>query len=163
MELIRESTACFTGHRYIAAEHRAAVRDAAERAARQLIMQGYDTFLCGGALGFDTLAQLAVMRVRDELPFLRVIMAIPCAGQDERWLPDDRRIYRRLTEQADECIVLSPAYSDGCMLVRNRFMVDHSSACIAFWNGTQMGGTAYTVRYARERGIKLRNIAESVF
>jgi len=63
-----------------------------------------------------------------------------------------------LLDQADERIVLAPAYAEGCMLARNIFMVEHSSACIAYWSGAQMGGTAYTVRYAQRCGSRVYNI-----
>lgn len=162
MELNRAATVCFTGHRMIAAEKTAAVRDAAERQMRYLIARGCDTFLVGGALGFDTLAQLAALRLRSELPYLRVVMAIPCEGQDARWREKDREIYALLRKRADAEIVLSPSYTDGCMLARNRFMIDHSCACIAFFNGNPRGGTAYTVRYAAGAGVPVYNIWDRI-
>ena len=76
MELMRRQTVCFTGHRQIPLERDRAVRIAVEEAVRDLVMQGYDTFLTGGALGFDTLAQLTVIRLRREFPYLRSVMAI---------------------------------------------------------------------------------------
>lgn len=162
MELIRASTVCFTGHRMIAAEKTAAVRDAAEKQMRYLIARGCDTFLVGGALGFDTLAQLTALRLRKELPYLRVVMVIPCQGQDALWQERDREIYALLRKRADAEIVLSPAYTDGCMLARNRFMVDHSCACIALYDGRLRGGTAYTVRYAAGAGVPVFNIRNRI-
>ena len=45
------------------------------------------------------------------------------------------------------------------MLARNRYMADHSSYCIAYLvRGT--GGTAYTVRYARKKGVQIVNLWE---
>ena len=158
MELIRQSTVCCTGHRMIAASRQAVVRDAAERYMRCLIARGFDTILVGGALGFDTLAQLAALRLREEFPYLRVVMAIPCEGQDARWSDREREIYALLRRRADAEIVLSPSYTDGCMLARNRFMVDHSAACIACYDGRQRGGTFYTVRYAAQKSVPVLNV-----
>ena len=158
MELLRESTVCFTGHRHILPEQIGFIRDRTADAARSLILHGYDTFIVGGALGFDTLAQLTVLGLKRELPYLRVIMAIPCEGQDALWREEDRRIYAELRRRADAEIVLLPAYTDGCMLARNRFMVDHSSVCIACYRGGKRGGTAYTVRYAVKQGVGLYNV-----
>ena len=131
MELCREQTVCFTGHRQIPLERDREIRLAAESTVRDLIMQGYDTFLVGGALGFDTLAQLTVIRLRREFPFLRVVMAIPCREQDSRWNSQDRAVYRQLCRLADETILLREEYTDDCMLVRNRYMVEHSSRCVS--------------------------------
>ncbi|MBR0282920.1 MAG: hypothetical protein IJQ81_15270 [Oscillibacter sp.] len=41
-------------------------------------------------------------------------------------------------------------YSEGCMLERNRFMVDHVDMLLAVYNGEWRGGTAATVRYAKK-------------
>ena len=41
---------------------------------------------------------------------------------------------------------------------RNRALVDRSAFCICYLR-TQTGGTAYTVRYAREKGLKIWNLA----
>lgn len=158
MELQRGQTVCFTGHRRIPVEHDRAIRLAAENAVRDRIMSGCDTFLVGGALGFDTLAQLIVLRLRREFTYLRVVMAIPCREQDARWGEHDRAVYRQLCRLADECIVLSEWYTDTCMLERNRFMVEHSGCCIACWDGQPRGGTAYTVRYAQRCRVPMINV-----
>lgn len=158
IELLYRQTVCFTGHRVLPPESEAAIRDATEDAARDAIMQGYDTFLVGGALGYDTLAQLTVLRLRRDFPYLRIVMAIPCRDQDARWDERDQRMYRTLCRLSDDRVVLQERYDERCMLARNRFMVEHSSRCIACWSGSVRGGTAYTVRLARRRGLPIVNV-----
>ena len=152
MNLERADTVCFTGHRFLAAAQRDVLRRATESAVRNLIMSGHSTFLVGGALGFDTLAQQVTLALREEFPFLRVVMAIPCRDQDARWQARDRAVYRRLLAAADARILLSEQYAPGCMQARDRFMVDHSDRCVAFFDG-RPGGTLYTVQYARRVGV----------
>lgn len=41
--------------------------------------------------------------------------------------------------------------AEGCMLERNRFLVDHAGILLAVYNGEQRGGTAATLRYARKK------------
>lgn len=41
-------------------------------------------------------------------------------------------------------------YHDGCMLERNRYLVDHTACLLAVYNGERRGGTAMTVRYAQK-------------
>ncbi len=41
-------------------------------------------------------------------------------------------------------------YRKGCMLERNRYLVDHAACLMAIYNGEQRGGTAMTVRYAQK-------------
>ena len=50
-------------------------------------------------------------------------------------------------------------YYNGCMQVRNRYLVDHSSACICYLNNLR-SGTAYTVKYAESQGLQIINLAE---
>ena len=59
-----------------------------------------------------------------------------------------------LCAQADEVCVFEPVYSGGCMLRRNRAMVDAARRVITVYDGGE-GGTAYTVRYARQTGRQI--------
>ena len=49
---------------------------------------------------------------------------------------------------------ISEDYHDGCMMERNRYMVDHAAYLLAVYNGEWRGGTAATVRYAQKLGRK---------
>ena len=53
--------------------------------------------------------------------------------------------------------VVQHHYDRGCMLRRNRYMVDHSSRLIAAFDGT-LGGTMYTVTYAMKQGTEVEII-----
>lgn len=50
--------------------------------------------------------------------------------------------------------VLEERYTDGCMLRRNRYMVEHADILMTVFDGSP-GGTAATVRYAKSRGLRL--------
>ena len=41
---------------------------------------------------------------------------------------------------------------------RNRHLVDHSGTCICYLTRST-GGTAYTVDYARKKGLRIINVA----
>ena len=49
-------------------------------------------------------------------------------------------------------IYVNREYSKGCMLDRNRYLVDHAACLLAIYNGEWRGGTAMTVRYAGKLG-----------
>ena len=151
-------TACFTGHRHLPPDQRDAVASLLIQAITEAYMNGYRRFMCGGALGFDTIAALQVLEFQKDHPDIRLILVSPCLDQAKRWSDRDRRIYDRISAQADEKIVLSPEYYQGCMQTRNRYMVDHSSLCICYLYSLR-GGTAYTVRYAVFRDIPVINLA----
>ena len=153
-----EQTACFTGHRHLPQDKQDDVASLLSRAINEAYINGYRRFMCGGALGFDTIAALQVLEFRNKHPDIRLILVIPCLDQAKRWSDHDRRIYDRISAQADEKIVLSPEYFHGCMQTRNRYMVDHSSLCICYLYSLR-GGTSYTVRYAVFRDIPVINLA----
>ena len=151
-------TACFTGHRKIPEELRPDVSIRLKRGIMEAYSDGYRCFLCGGALGFDTLSALAVLDVKAECPDIVLCLALPCADQDAHWSDEDRRVYREIRKNADREIVLSDRYYPGCMQMRNRYMVDHSTLCICYWKEPG-GGTAFTVRYAVRLGLDIVNLA----
>lgn len=66
-----------------------------------------------------------------------------------------RERYSSILEQADEVVYVNREYREGCMLERNRYMVDHSSVLLAVYNGEWRGGTAMTVRYAKKMGRRV--------
>ena len=124
-----------------------------------LYSHGVRTYLTGGAIGFDTLAAKAVIECRNIHEDIRLILIIPCRDQTRGWKQADVEIYEHIKELADEVICLSEHYYNGCMHYRNRYLIDNSSACICYLTQTK-GGTAYTVTYAREKGLSVFNLAQ---
>ena len=149
---------CFTGHRMITEHDRASLESLLDAALREAYWAGIRFFLSGGALGFDTLAAQAVLRLREQEPEAKLILALPCRSQSERWSHSDRITYQFLLEKADRIIYVSDDYFEGCMQKRNRFLVDHASCCICFLRFCR-GGTWYTVSYAYDQGKQIRNLA----
>ena len=157
---MHESSCSFTGHRRIPQDDFfETCKSGCKKFIKQLIKQGITTFYCGGALGFDTLAAQAVLKTRRFQPQVKLILALPCRDQAEQWREADRLLYESIKRRADEVVYLSERYTRGCMFERNRYMVDHSDVCICYCTNGQ-GGTAYTVKYARRRGIPVINLAE---
>lgn len=156
---MKEKTCCFTGHRQLPEGNKMEIQARLEDAVVSLIHSGYLHFGAGGALGFDTLAAQTVLRLRKNYPQIKLILVLPCISQADRWAPQDVRTYRKIMKQADKVVYTSQDYVPGCMFKRNRHLVDHSSACVCYLT-KKSGGTAYTVEYARERRLKIFNIAK---
>lgn len=156
----QESACCFTGHRNVPMDRAEELR---ERLRAGILClrdnMSITTYYAGGALGFDSLAAEAVIAQRKERPDIRLVLVIPCADQAARWSAEQKARYERIKSDADEVICLAERYYRGCMHKRNRYMVDHSRTCICYLM-EQTGGTAYTVRYAQERGLQIFNIAK---
>ncbi len=155
---MKERTACFTGHRTIPFLQRHKIEKRTEESIIEAIEQGYRFFGAGGALGFDTLAAQTVLRMRKTYPQIKLILVLPCLSQARGWRPEDIAEYERIKAAADKVVYTSQEYTRDCMFKRNRHLVDNSSLCIAYLTENS-GGTAYTVDYARSKGLIIRNVA----
>ena len=141
----------FTGHRNLnKCGFDAALLD---RVVRNLIITGTEEFLCGMAVGFDLAAAEAVIYHKRKHA-VKLTACIPCANQTELFSEKIKARYKNILGCCDEVITLAPAYYEGCMLERNKFMVDRCDALVSFLrrNG---GGTYYTVNYARKAGKRI--------
>ena len=156
---MNEITCCFTGHRKIPREKYELLRCRISNEIDRAYEKGYRRFLCGGALGFDTMCADAVIEKRKTHRDALLILVIPCMGQEDSWSAEDRAVYDRIYAECDECYCMSELYTEGCMHVRNRAMVDDSSLCIAYLEN-ETGGTAYTCNYARKNELVVINLAD---
>ena len=111
--------------------------------------------------GFDTIAAQAVLSVKEIHPEVKLILVLPCENQTKYWKQQDIDVYNDIKLRADKVKVLAPHYYNGCMQKRNRHLVDCSSACICFLTKHE-GGTAYTVNYAKENGLKIVNVIDLI-
>jgi len=150
--------AMFTGHRMIPKDSLPQLEAALAETIRSLCEKGIRNFISGAALGFDTLAAKAVCAARaDGLP-ITLTLAIPCMHQDMRWRHAQQEAYAELIGLADHVVYTSyTPYYNGCMQVRNRYMVEQSSVCVAYFNGSN-GGTASTWRMANRYGRMVINL-----
>jgi uncharacterized phage-like protein YoqJ len=152
-----EKTACFTGHRPNKLggynENNPIMLDVKRRldnAITQAIKAGYTNFISGMALGIDMVAAEIVLTKKKEYENVRLIAAVPFEGQEGKWPAQSQERWRKIISQADEVIyVCEPGYAAWKMQKRNAWMVDHSQAVIAVWDGTK-GGTGNCVEYAKK-------------
>ncbi len=155
---MRDMTCCFTGHRDIPQEQIPILEEKIETLLRTLVEQKIVYYGAGGALGWDTISARVVLRLRRELPQLKLILILPCLSQAQKWSRQDQEIYEEIKAQANKIVYTSQEYTRGCMFKRNRHLVDHSGTCICYMTKSE-GGTAYTVNYARKRGLRIINLA----
>ena len=109
------------------------------------------------AIGFDIESAEVALALQPELTGLRIVAVIPFEGMQNSFSESERSRFDRIVAQADNVITLAPRYSIEVYAIRNNFLVDNSSACIAYFDGSK-GGTAYTVRRAVKGLLRLTNI-----
>lgn len=153
-----EYICCFTGHRNIFPEHTEKMPELLDGILEMLIDRGVTVFRAGGAVGFDTVAALKVIEKKKKYPDIKLHLILPCKNQSEKWNDLCKQTYLYTLSQADSITYTADEYTHGCMLKRNRQLVNGSQFCIAYCT-TGEGGTAYTLNYAKGRGLRTINIA----
>lgn len=156
-----ERAICFTGHRPASLGGYDAnnptklwVEEQLEIAIKRAVDKGTTWFISGGALGVDQWAANIVLKLG-----LKLIMARPFPSQASRWMEYNQLEFAEMCEKADLVVDVSDdPYSPAKMMIRNSFMVDHSFAIIAVWDGSAKGGTYNCVTYAQKQGKTIFHI-----
>lgn len=154
---MRNQTCCFTGHRVLLQDKLLQIQTRLEEEVVKLIHQGVSYFGAGGALGFDTLAALTIIKLKQKYPQIRLILVLPCREQTKTWKAHDADVYQEILAQADKVVYTAEHYYAGCMQRRNRHLVEHSAFCICYL-AQQCGGTCYTVHCAKRAGLQVLNL-----
>ena len=153
----------FTGHRpkklpwrYDETDSRCvALKEKLTEQIARLAEAGVTDFFSGMAEGTDVYWAQIVLDLRKKKPALNLHCVLPCEGQADSWSDSAQERYHTIVGQADFVDYVSRKYYDGCMLARNRRLVDQAGILLAVYNGEQRGGTAATVRYARKAGREI--------
>lgn len=125
-----------------------------ERQLRRLCQRGVRRYICGMARGTDFYFLEALQKLREEYD-LTVEAALPFYGQERHWRMEDQERYAALLEQCDLISCQGERYSEGCMLRRNRYMVERAQILLTVFDGQKRSGTAATVAYARHLGLEI--------
>lgn len=103
-------TVCFTGHRHMEREEALRLPALLDSVIRELYNRGARIFRAGGAQGFDTVAALKVLELREQLPGLRLELILPCRDQTAGWDEAGVRTYRYIYRNADASRFLFDRY-----------------------------------------------------
>lgn len=155
----RQRTAFFAGHRKLPLDTEP-LGIALEKELTALIEAGYRFFGAGGATGFDTLAALTVLTMKDRYPSIRLILVLPHRAQAKRWSKKDVAVYEDIKNRADKVVYITDEFTRDCIYRRNRRFIDGSSVCVCYLS-KEGSGTEKTVNIARREGLRVINIAES--
>ena len=157
-----DKTCCFTGHRPAKLPWRSDESDERCNALKLdisargggIVMAGYRNFICGMAEGWDMYFAEAGLEMRGRSPGLTLEAATPLDRQADRWSSGQQRRYEHIMAESDTVTFVQHQYSPGCMMRRNRYMVDRSSLLLACFDG-QAGGPMNTILYAQRQGLQV--------
>ena len=152
-------TCCFTGHRIMKITPELILR--LKAAIIDVIGNGVTDFYDGGAIGFDMLAAETVIELKTEYPDIKLHMLLPCPANEQikGWNKTQIARYQKILQSADSATVVSEHYTKDCMKRRNERLVELADCCICYCNN-QKSGTGQTVRMAKNKGIKVLNLAQ---
>ena len=163
--LQKNKTLCFTGHRPNKLPWGLNEKD--DRCLKmkvnlkekiiEAIENGYTYFISGMAIGFDIICAEMILELKKDYPQIKLICALPCKDQYKVWTSQQIKRYKQVISKCDEIRCLYDTYNDKCMLERNDYMLNNSSIVIALYNGLS-GGTGYTIKKAKEKGLKIEII-----
>ncbi len=151
-EFLKNRTCSFTGHRELGESFD---REKLKEKIRQIIKKGYDVFLNGMAIGFDSECMEALLALKDEGEDIKICAVVPCADQPKNFSEEFKERYDYFLSRADYIVKEDRTYFKNCMLLRNNFLVDNSSLLLAYYDGRKKGGTYYTVNRAKKNGIDI--------
>jgi uncharacterized phage-like protein YoqJ len=119
-----------------------------------LIEEGVTHFKSGGAAGFDVLAALTILSIREANPDITLEMVLP----HKNYVEDGDFMLNHIVDYADKVVYVSDRYYSGCMQRMNRQLVDGSDVCVCYLKEST-SGTAYAVRYAKQKEVRIINLA----
>ncbi len=134
-----------TAHRDLTSEDRLIIRKTMESVMSD---PKIDIIYFGGAFGGDTVALEASFNFRkNNKPELIVVLP--------KTLKDHRSDLHEIIKKADRIIELKfsrKVYSD-IWWEHDKWMIDNSQKCLAFWDGIEYGGVYNAMKYAEQQGI----------
>ena len=155
---------CFTGHRIIAEDKEKLSTRLYALLERFVTEQKITDFYTGGAVGWDTLAALTVLKLRESYPEVKLHLVLPCPFEEQsaKWNEAQKAEYLHILGLADSVEQVSDRYYNGCMKARNARLVELASDyCICYWNPKNYrSGTGQTVHMAQKKGIEVINLFE---
>lgn len=153
----KESTCCFTGSRSLKKEDYQNISELVKKEVVSLYQKGITNFICGGALGFDTIAAITVINLKTVCPDIKLHLALPCQNHFSMWSDSEIAQFKTISKHSDSIKYVSQQYQKYCMFKRNRYMIDNSAHCISYSTKSK-GGTAYTVNYANQKNIPVTEL-----
>ena len=155
-----QQTCCLTGHRIIPPGEKEKIMVRARNILLRLIRErNVRYFGVGGAVGFDMLATEYLLNLKAHQEHqLKIISVLPYPAwrETEDWTDELREREERILRACDKVVYVRPEYEKSVFLLRDRKLVEGSAYCVSYCNRPRTG-TAYTVKYAMDHGVKVFN------
>ncbi|MBQ4154283.1 MAG: DUF1273 family protein [Clostridia bacterium] len=163
-----EKTCFFAGHRPYKFTYEpeqeerflTTLKNSINKTVREAFDNGYDTFLCGGAIGFDIMCAESVIELKKKFPQVRLVCMLPFENHHNSFPAEWQTRFTDILDACDFIDYVSPDYVTGCYYDRNHNMIKNSSLLITFFDG-KGGGTARVVAAAQSAKLKITNLYDA--
>ncbi len=157
MSDLASKTCCITGHRDIPVYDEQKILTRVRYIVEPLIREGVVYFGVGGAVGFDMFVTEYLLSLRDHYAKkISIISVLPYPGWRDNWPEEMKKREERILCRCNKITYVGREPSRFIYFERDRKLVDGSGYCVCYCN-RMTGGTAYTVRYAMSKGVKVFN------
>ena len=121
-----KKSVCFTGHRTIAEDKEKLSARLNALLERFVTEQKVTDFYTGGAVGWDALAALTVLKLRENYTEVKLHLVLPCPFEEQstKWNEAQKTEYLHIFGLADSVEQVSDRYYNGCMKARNARLVE---------------------------------------
>lgn len=125
------------------------------------IDDGYHISYNGLAIGFDIIAAQTWLDLKEALPQLQLIAAVPFPGQEDLWTPYDQSRYIEVLGSCDDVVLTSKTKprlqkdATRLFLERNDTIIDNADILICLWDKMHYGGTWDAIQKAQAKGIPI--------
>ena len=158
------SSISFTGHRTVTGDKNHLEKILYAALEKEIQNGAYD-FYAGGALGFDTMTAVIVIRLRKTYPQIKLHLVLPCPPEEQSslWSQADRELFYKTITEADTVEIVSEHLTKECMKARNAKLIEYADKCFCYYNpGRSRSGTGQTVRMARRKGIEIVKFYDNI-
>lgn len=141
----------FSGHRQISEKHIQSVISDLDSLLKELKPE---ICMSGMAIGFDTIAVEKCIELK--IPF---IAAVPFIGQEVLWPKENKEIYYKFLDFAEDVVIVSAGpYASWKLHKRNEYIVDNNDEMIVCYDGRSGGGTKNFINYCNKKRKSIRYI-----
>jgi uncharacterized phage-like protein YoqJ len=160
--MARIKTICITGHRpnklggYESNETAFWVKEQLRQALERAVKRGAIALISSGTIGVGLWAADIIIELKEnpeKKPSreIKLVIAQPFESPSSRWPVQERRQYEKILQKANKIVLINDGPAAAYKIQkRNEWMVDHSDAMIAVWDGSE-GETSTCINYARKQ------------
>lgn len=154
-------SACFTGHRNISGDITGLKKILYNTLESYIKNYGLTDFYAGGAVGWDTISAMTVLKLKKIYPDIRLHLILPCSSEEQtkKWTAQQQSVFYNLLSLADSAEYTSQHYYNGCMKTRNARLVEYADICFCYLKpDNKYSGTSQTVNMAKKKHIDIINL-----